>query len=119
MGDLKDLVKLKLNVNRLSGPLPTQLGNLRSLQVLQLSRNQLSGSVPPQLGHLPALRSILLQHNRFSGGIPPFPDPDGSLTSAHFYGQLNSFTGCVPGLLAAVMQDLAQLGLPTCPTTTN
>ena len=118
LGNLVNLESLKLNVNRLSGPLPTQLGNLANLKVLQLSGNQLSGSIPTQLGNLTNLKLILLRHNRFSGGIPPFPDGDRSLTSVHL--KNNSFTGCVPGSLsAAASNDIAELGLPTCPTTTN
>ena len=41
--------------NRLSGPLPAELGNLTELENLGLERNRLTGTIPAELGNLTEL----------------------------------------------------------------
>lgn len=70
LGDLPALQTLYLYSNQLTGPIPPALGNLSSLIWLNLSSNQLTGSIPPQLGNLPTLASLELANNGLSGSIP-------------------------------------------------
>ncbi|KAJ3236722.1 hypothetical protein HDU78_004448 [Chytriomyces hyalinus] len=45
----------ELNVNRLTGTIPTELGRLTSLQFFRLNTNNLSGKFPCELGNLKSL----------------------------------------------------------------
>jgi hypothetical protein len=65
---LKNLVSLKLQVNKLTGFIP-DLHNLSKLQILWLSSNQLQGPFD-MLMQLPALESLTLQHNLLSSKLP-------------------------------------------------
>ena len=71
LGNLTDLLTLRLVDNQLSGPVPPQLSNLDNLQNLDLGFNRLSGSIPPELGNLPNLSVLYLRSNQLSGSIPP------------------------------------------------
>ncbi|RWR96288.1 Protein kinase domain-containing protein [Cinnamomum micranthum f. kanehirae] len=44
--------------NRLTGPIPKQLGNITTLRNLTLEANQLSGPLPPELGNLVKIERI-------------------------------------------------------------
>ena len=67
----RGLQELRLDRNRLSGPIPPDLGDLASLQELRLDRNDLSGPIPPELGNLAKLWHLNLASNDLSGPIPP------------------------------------------------
>ena len=67
LGNLASLTILNLGSNRLSGKIPAQLGNLAILTWLNLGNNQLSEEIPPELGNLPGLDSLDLSGNRLSG----------------------------------------------------
>ena len=71
LGQLSELRNLYLVANRIAGALPRELGNLRHLESLWLAGNQLSGSIPPQLGQLLELTDLNLVSNEFSGSVPP------------------------------------------------
>ena len=78
-----------LDDNRLSGPIPAELGSLTNLEVLWLQHNQLNGAIPAELGGLTNLRWLSLSGNQLSG--------------------------CVPGELEEILiHDFAALGLPFC-----
>ena len=47
------VTQLSLGDNRLSGPIPLELGNLANLESLYLNGNQLSGCVPAELLDVP------------------------------------------------------------------
>ena len=71
IGDLKNLQRLELYGNQLSGVIPPELGNLTDLQRLNLSINQLSGAIPSELSELAYLQDLSIHRNRLSGAIPP------------------------------------------------
>ena len=75
--------------NRLTGPIPTELGSLATLEELALDGNELSGEIPSALGDLTNLRLLRLSRNQL--------------------------TGCIPdGLRGVSENDFAELGLPFC-----
>ena len=84
LGSLSDLAVLQLHGNRLSGPIPPELGNLSKLWRLELTGNwQLSGAIPPELGNLSSLEFLGLSKTSLSGPIPP---ELGNLSSLQFLG---------------------------------
>ena len=86
------VTRLVLNVNRLSGSIPAELGNLTNLTYLHLGGNQLSADIPAELDNL----ADTLTQWRLAG---------------------NQFSGCVPeGLAAVPNSDLDSLGLEVCAT---
>jgi Leucine-rich repeat (LRR) protein len=52
MGRLSQLNQLSLNVNRLHGTIPTQIGDLEQMQYLDLYNNSLTGVIPAALAKL-------------------------------------------------------------------
>ncbi|CAN0131978.1 unnamed protein product, partial [Ectocarpus sp. 4 AP-2014] len=72
LGDLRQLQTLWLHDNQLTGPIPPELRKLAALEKLSLSGNQLSGApIPPELGNLERLTTLDLEANKLSGHIPP------------------------------------------------
>ena len=70
LGRLTNLERLQLHENGLSGPIPPELGQLANLIFLSLSINELSGPIPPELGQLTILERLWLHGNQLSGPIP-------------------------------------------------
>ena len=64
------VTELRLPVNELSGPIPTDLGNLTNLTTLWLGGNELTGPVPPELGNLTNLTTLWLGNNELTSPIP-------------------------------------------------
>ena len=58
-----------LRLDRLTGPIPAELGNLSGLRSLALY-GDLSGPIPAELGNLSGLRSLALRSG-LTGSIPP------------------------------------------------
>lgn len=71
LGDLEQLVVLRLSSNLLGGEIPPELSKLENLQVLSLTRNQLTGSVPPELVKLTNLQELWLAYNQLTLPFPP------------------------------------------------
>ena len=67
---LGPVVGLDLENNRLSGPIPAELGQMASLQYLDLSCNQLSRPILAELGQMASLQYLDLSRNQLSGSIP-------------------------------------------------
>ncbi|MED6106713.1 hypothetical protein PIB30_007036 [Stylosanthes scabra] len=65
-----NLVNISLYGNRVTGPIPKELGNITTLKILVLEFNQLSGNLPPELGNLPQIETLLLTSNNFTGELP-------------------------------------------------
>ena len=60
------VIRLGLTRNRLSGPIPPELGNLSELIWLHMQDNQLIGPVPIELAELLKLRSLQLDDDRLT-----------------------------------------------------
>ena len=103
VGKLTNLATLNLSNNDLSGPIPPELGNLTDLEELFLSSNQLGGEIPTALSKLTRLAALSLWGNRLSGEIPA---ELGNLTRLTWLGLAqNDLSGEIP----AAMGNLAQL----------
>jgi hypothetical protein len=62
---------LRLNANRLSGPLPSEIGLLGgSLKNLFMDANKFQGLIPSELGLLTALTCLAIARNSFDGELP-------------------------------------------------
>ncbi|KAL7243526.1 hypothetical protein ACSBR1_015844 [Camellia fascicularis] len=70
IGDLSNLVTIKLRDNDLSGEIPTKVGELWKLQYLDLSGNKLQPSIPSNLCNLRNLAFLFLSRNKLSGPLP-------------------------------------------------
>ena len=70
LGELRNLVALRLNGNRLTGSIPPELGKLNKLTMLSLEENDLTGSIPPELGNLNKLTMLSLEKNDLTGTVP-------------------------------------------------
>ena len=94
IGQLTNLVTLKLHYNELTGSIPPEIGNLTSLVKLDLRYNNLSGSIPTEVWSLISLKELGIQKNQFSGTIPSAIGNLTELTHLYLYG--NQFTGSIP-----------------------
>ncbi|XP_022976687.1 probable leucine-rich repeat receptor-like serine/threonine-protein kinase At3g14840 isoform X1 [Cucurbita maxima] len=88
------LLKISLLGNRLTGPIPKEIGNISTLAELVLEMNHFSGSIPPEIGNLTSLSRLLLTSNNFSGELPPSLARITTLTD--FRISDNHFTGSIP-----------------------
>ncbi|CAN4096958.1 unnamed protein product [Withania somnifera] len=61
---------LSLLANRISGPIPKELGDIDTLEELNLENNLLEGPLPPNLGSLSSLKEMFLSANNLTGNIP-------------------------------------------------
>ncbi|CBI15573.3 unnamed protein product, partial [Vitis vinifera] len=68
--NLESLCDLSLYTNKLEGTIPASLGNLSNLTNLYLDENKLSGPIPSTLGNLKSLTLLRLYNNQLSGPIP-------------------------------------------------
>ncbi|CAB9501351.1 Leucine Rich Repeat [Seminavis robusta] len=73
LGQLSRLAYLWLNDNRLTGkldPAMFKLQDFKHLQELLLHKNRLSGPLPEEIGLMPKVRFMSLHQNGFTGTIP-------------------------------------------------
>uniref|UniRef100_A0ACD6AGT8 Uncharacterized protein n=1 Tax=Avena sativa TaxID=4498 RepID=A0ACD6AGT8_AVESA len=90
----KSLEVLLLRANKISGPIPYEIGNLRNITVLYMDQNLLSGNLPSSLGNLTKLFVLSLPQNKLSGEIPP---SIGNLSQlSELYLQKNYLSGPIP-----------------------
>ena len=108
IGQLTNLVTLKLQYNELTGSIPPEIGNLTSLVKLDLRYNNLSGSIPTEVWSLISLKELRIQKNQFSGTIPSAIGNLTELTHLYLYG--NQFTGSIPTEIGNLI-NLAKLHL--------
>ncbi|XP_052875136.1 leucine-rich repeat receptor protein kinase EMS1-like isoform X2 [Gossypium arboreum] len=89
-----------LSNNRLTGPIPEELGNCVVVVDLLLSNNMLTGNIPGSLSRLTNLTTLDLSGNVLTGSIPvEFGD---SLNLQGLYLGNNRLTGTIPGSLGRV-----------------
>jgi hypothetical protein len=92
--DTGRVISLSLNINNLSGTIPSSIGNLSSLRTLNFASNQITGSIPPEIGNLSNLEYLILTSNQITGSIPP---EIGNLSNLkHLYLTDNQITGSIP-----------------------
>ncbi|KAK2975067.1 hypothetical protein RJ640_010040, partial [Escallonia rubra] len=70
IGYLSDIHALNLSHNHLTGPIPESFSNLRQIESLDLSNNSLSGQIPPKLVELNYLSVFTVAYNNLSGRTP-------------------------------------------------
>ncbi|KAL8237671.1 hypothetical protein R6Q59_018752 [Mikania micrantha] len=68
--DLRSLGVLVLRNNRISGPIPTDIGEYQNLTLLDLSFNNLNGQIPRELFNLSRLFFLSLGNNSLNGTLP-------------------------------------------------
>ncbi|XP_056842103.1 probable leucine-rich repeat receptor-like serine/threonine-protein kinase At3g14840 isoform X1 [Raphanus sativus] len=91
------LVSISLLGNRISGPIPKEIGNITTLTSLVLEFNQISGKLPPELGNLQKIERILLSSNYLTGDIPSTFSKLTTLTD--FRISDNQFIGIIPDFI--------------------
>ncbi|KAK2975069.1 hypothetical protein RJ640_010042 [Escallonia rubra] len=62
---------IDLSWNKLTGPIPHEIGYLSDIHALNLSHNHLTGQIPESFSNLGQIESLDLSHNSLSGQIPP------------------------------------------------
>ncbi|CAK8534568.1 unnamed protein product [Lathyrus sativus] len=70
LGQLENLVILKLQSSFFHGPIPNIWGNLSNLKSLDFANNHLNGSIPNSLGKLRSLSYLDMSNNSLFGGLP-------------------------------------------------
>lgn len=113
---LPNVQELLLDMNRLSGHIPTSVGGLQVLTNMNLSNNQLTGMIPSSVGSIPVLTTLDLSNNQLSGEIP---DAIGELKLNKLNLSSNSLTGEVPPLMDNSVYDRSFLSNPGLCTTVD
>ncbi|XP_027927406.1 probable leucine-rich repeat receptor-like serine/threonine-protein kinase At3g14840 [Vigna unguiculata] len=83
--------------NRLTGPIPKEIGNITTLESLVLEFNQFTGNITPELGNLSHLQRLHLTSNNFTGELPE------TLAKLTLLRELrlndNNFSGSIPSFI--------------------
>eukprot|EP00258_Populus_trichocarpa_P029843 XP_024445862.1 probable leucine-rich repeat receptor-like serine/threonine-protein kinase At3g14840 isoform X3 [Populus trichocarpa] len=91
------LATISIIGNRLTGPIPKEIGNISTLANFTVEFNQLSGVLPPELGNLTRLEKMHLSSNYFTGQLPATFEK--LTTLKDFRIGDNNFTGQIPNLI--------------------
>lgn len=104
----KRVTEIILEVDNLTGTLPSTISNLTALTKLDLAYNAIAGAVPESIGTMTKLTYLSLTYNRFSG---PIPAVIGNLTNLQYLG-LNyiHWGGSIP-LFIGRLKNLTELYL--------
>lgn len=68
--NMTKLTILRLDDNKIFGPIPPGIANVWKVTLLNLSGNLLNGAIPVQIGQLRVLERLILSDNSLSGEIP-------------------------------------------------
>ncbi|KAL1222194.1 putative LRR receptor-like serine/threonine-protein kinase IRK [Cardamine amara subsp. amara] len=103
------LEDLDLEGNRFTGPIPNSISNLTRLSSLVFGGNLLTGTIPLEIANLKLIWAMKLGNNRLSGTIP---DIFQSMTSLRFIDlSRNGFSGKLPLSIASLAPSLLVLDL--------
>ncbi|KAF3529063.1 hypothetical protein DY000_02043033 [Brassica cretica] len=91
------LVSISLLGNRISGPIPKEIGNITTLMSFVVEYNQISGKLPPELGNLQNINRLFVSSNNLTGDIPSTFSKLTKLTD--FRISDNQFTGTIPDFI--------------------
>ncbi|XP_031392069.1 probable LRR receptor-like serine/threonine-protein kinase At3g47570 [Punica granatum] len=94
-----------LELNALSGTVPSSIENLINLEVLSVSFNNISGRIPPEIGNLRKVKELYLAFNVFTGEIPHTLGNLSMLTFLSLSG--NNLLGTIPSSLGKYQRLLA------------
>ncbi|KAK1610970.1 hypothetical protein QYE76_034643 [Lolium multiflorum] len=95
---------LWLRENKISGPIPQEIGNLTSLSSVYMDYNLITGDIPSTIGNLHNLVFLSFAHNRLSGQIPETIGNLVQLSSLKLDG--NNITGSIPASIGRCNQLL-------------
>ena len=95
IGNYKDIERLGVENNTLTGPIPWIIFNMSSLKTLAFTYNELSGSLPDQIcRNLGVLEGLYLSGNKLSG---PFPSKWSQCKELQMLSlSVNLFIGSIP-----------------------
>ncbi|KAB2634322.1 inactive leucine-rich repeat receptor-like protein kinase [Pyrus ussuriensis x Pyrus communis] len=79
------ITTLDLSSNSFSGKIPRSLPKCSCLNVLELENNEFSGEIPAQLGQLTRLEIFSVANNLLSGQVPNFGSHTGTAITAESY----------------------------------
>ncbi|XP_065847821.1 probable LRR receptor-like serine/threonine-protein kinase At1g06840 isoform X2 [Euphorbia lathyris] len=71
LGFLPNLDRIQIDQNHISGRIPTSFALLNKTKHFHMNNNSISGQIPPELSRLPMLVHFLLDNNNLSGRLPP------------------------------------------------
>ncbi|KAK8469456.1 hypothetical protein PHAVU_005G078100 [Phaseolus vulgaris] len=94
--------------NRLTGPIPKEIGNITTLESLVLEFNQFTGNLTPELGNLSHLKRLHLSSNNFTGELPETLAKLTSLEELRLND--NNLTGTIPSFIQR-LTNLTNLGI--------
>ncbi|EFJ16847.1 hypothetical protein SELMODRAFT_115747, partial [Selaginella moellendorffii] len=105
---LRNLQKLDLSGNKLSGALPQSMAQLNKLEYLSVANNKLSGTLPVSLfSSMKDLQRLYLQNNQFAGALPT--SLSNTVNLRYFDASHNGFTDSL--LFSKLPKSLYQLSL--------
>ncbi|KAL5835454.1 hypothetical protein ACOSQ4_014951 [Xanthoceras sorbifolium] len=117
LGQCKELLRISLDNNKLTGIIPRNIGNLSLLQELYLDTSDLKGniyflyylqdSIPPEIGNLHNLKILNLHNNSLTGIIPSIIFNISKLESIGLY--MNRFSGPLPSTIGLRLSNLKEL----------
>ncbi|KAM3376145.1 hypothetical protein P3S68_014859 [Capsicum galapagoense] len=108
IGDLHYLTILDLQINQLTGSIPTSIFNITTIQNISLTERNLTGKLPITIcDHLPNLEGLYLSINYLRGIIPPNIEKCRKLQILSL--SLNEFIGTVPKEISVELGNLNKL----------
>ncbi|XP_062223615.1 receptor-like protein kinase 5 [Phragmites australis] len=112
--NLKNLSRIDLSYNNLTGVFPSALYNCSALQFLDLSNNDFIGSLPAHISKLSSdMEHLNLSSNSFVGNVPSAISSFPKLKSLVL--DTNSFDGSYPGAAIGNLVELETLTLACNP----